>query len=100
MIKRREVLKAGGGLALAGTTALGAGKPLRIGFVGVGARGTGLLELLLQLGGIDVPAIADVDESHVRRAQSIVEKHGQPRPEGYSRSEADFRRLCDRSDLH
>ena len=97
MIARRDILK--GAAALAGAPAFNAGAPLRIGFVGVGARGTALLELLLKLGGVQVPAIADIDENNLRRAQAAVEKHGQPRPEGYSRGTTDFQRLCGRNDL-
>jgi predicted dehydrogenase len=99
MIGRRDVLKAGAAAALAGSQAIGAGAPLRIGFVGVGARGTALMELLLKIGGVQVPAIADIDENNLRRAQTLVEKQGQPKPEGYSRGTTDFKRLCERNDV-
>ena len=35
----------------------------------------------------------------MERSQNLVEKAGQPRPEGYSRGETDFKRLCARTDL-
>ena len=70
-----------------------------MGFVGVGNRGTGLVDILMKLGNVEIKALGDVNEANLRRAQSLVEKSGQPRPEGYSRSATDFRRLCDRNDL-
>jgi predicted dehydrogenase len=70
-----------------------------VGFVGVGGRGTGLLRQLLRLEGVQVPALCDIKEANLARAQDLVVKAGQPRPEGYSRSETDFRRLCERTDI-
>ena len=99
MIGRRDILKAGAGIALATRGSAGQAKPLRIGLVGVGARGTALLELFLKFGGVQIPAIADIDENHLRRAQGLVEKSGQSRPEGYSGGPKDFQRLCDRNDV-
>lgn len=95
---RRDVLKtgllAGAALAAPGAEA----KPLRAGVVGVGGRGTTLMRVLLDLG-VEVPAVCDINEANLTRAQKIVEGKGRPRPEGYSRGETDFRRMCDRNDL-
>jgi predicted dehydrogenase len=100
MIERRDILKAGAAsVALAAGNVVAASRPLRVGFVGVGGRGTSLLDILLKLDSVEVPALGDINENNLRRAQNLVEKSGKPRPEGYSRSETDFRRLCDRNDL-
>ena len=47
---------------------------IRIGVVGVGNRGTSLLRTLLALPGVDVPAICDINEANLARAQGLVEK--------------------------
>ena len=79
-----------------------AAKPMdvvRIGFVGVGGRGRGDLRNLLECEGVEVRAICDVVEANVVRAQKMVTDAGQAQPEGYSRGEQDYKRLCDRGDL-
>ena len=108
---RRDVLKQGGalgaGLALANTGVLtarateraSADRPLSIGFVGVGARGSCLLKILLELKGIEIRALCDIREDRVTRAQRWVTQAGQPEPPGYSRGETDFKRMCEREDL-
>ena len=74
-------------------------RPLRLGMIGVGGRGTSLLELLLMMGGVEIPAICDINLNHLTRAQSMVEKAGQKRPEGYGRDVEDYQRLVYRDDL-
>lgn len=101
-INRREAFQLGmAGLAAAGAvpTLAAQGKPLRIGVVGTGGRGTSLIRNLLKLDRVIIPALCDINKDHLARAQAVVEKAGQPKPEGYSRGEEDFRRLCDRRDL-
>jgi len=73
--------------------------PVRIGFVGVGGRGTHHINLLLKIEGLEIRAVCDIVEDRVVRAQHLVERAGRPRPDGYSRSETDFKRMCDRDDL-
>jgi predicted dehydrogenase len=80
-------------------TARSAPKPLRVGVVGTGARGTALIDLALRFEGIEIPAVCDINEANLARAQNLVESRKGARPEAYSRGETDFRRLCDRKDL-
>ncbi|MBK9166620.1 MAG: Gfo/Idh/MocA family oxidoreductase [Bryobacterales bacterium] len=75
------------------------GRPIRVGFIGVGGRGTSLLRVTLTMPGIEVPAVCDINEANLSRAQSLVEQSGRPRPEGYSSGIEDFRRLVARDDL-
>lgn len=74
-------------------------RKVRIGFIGVGSRGTSLLRTTLALGNVEVPAICDINEAHLKRAQEVVEKTGAKRPEGYSSGMEDYRRLVARDDL-
>src|SRR5262249_48698531 len=78
-LTRRDILKH----ALAGT-ALALAKPVkarsslkrvvRVGMVGVGSRGTSLLQTLLALEGVEVHALADIKADNLGRAQGIVEQ--------------------------
>jgi predicted dehydrogenase len=103
-MNRRDVLKAGA-LAGAGVAALSSAlaaeplKTVRTGFVGVGGRGTGLMRQMLRIEGVQVLALCDINEANLARAQDAVQKAGQPKPEGYSRSETDWQRLVERKDL-
>ncbi len=97
--QRREFLKLAGGGAVMARSLSGPEKPVRIGFVGVGSRGTGLVKILLDVPGVEIPAICDINEEHLKNAQDIVEKRGRKRPEGYSRGAEDYRRMAAREDL-
>ena len=88
-IDRREFLKIGTASTL-GVGAMSSGlrlasaateKTVRLGVVGVGGRGTSHVETLLAMGGVEIPAICDINQQHLTRAQSMVEKAGQKRPE-------------------
>jgi len=74
-------------------------KPVRIGFVGTGNRGTGLLKIIMAVGGVEIPAICDINEEHLLRAQNVVEAGLGRKPELYNRGPEDYRRLCERDDL-
>jgi predicted dehydrogenase len=73
-------------------------KPLRLGMIGVGGRGTSHVKTLLAMG-VQIPAVCDINQEHLERAQSLVEKAGQKRPEGYGRDTEDYQRLVYRDDL-
>src|SRR5438045_3381951 len=67
-------------------------KKVRLGVIGVGARGTDLLRAILKHPGIEVPAVCDISEAAAKRGQDIVEKELSKRPEGYTKDEHDYRR--------
>jgi len=75
------------------------GKVLRIGFVGVGDRGSYHLDAALGIEGIEVPAICDIDTAYLYRAKRWIEGSGRPSPTLYDRGKADFERLCAEEDL-
>ncbi len=74
-------------------------QPVRVAVIGVGSRGTGLLKILLKFPGTVVPAICDIDESHLNRAIQIVEKTHGNTPAGFSRGPYDYRRMLERDDF-
>ena len=73
-------------------------RPVRLGFVGVGSRGTSLLRTTLRFP-VEVPAVCDINEEALDRAAGLVEKAGQKRPESYGRGIDDWKRLVARDDL-
>lgn len=72
---------------------------IRLGFVGVGDRGSYHLDAALGIEGIEVPALCDIDDSYLYRARRWVEESGRPAPRLYGRTETDFERLCETEEL-
>jgi len=66
---------------------------VRLGIIGVGGRGTGLLKDLLAVQNVQVKAICDLVPEKVARAQKAVTTSGQPEPIGFSQGEHDFENL-------
>src|SRR5271168_5551036 len=69
---------------------------VRLGIIGVGGRGTNLLENLLAVDAVEVKAICDLVPEKVSHAQKLVTDAGQPEPRGFSKGETDLRNLTDR----
>ena len=69
-------------LAASAASARSAGDVLGIGLIGVGSRGSVLLQNLLQIPGVNVRAICDIDPEHLERGLKAVENAGQKRPAG------------------
>jgi myo-inositol 2-dehydrogenase/D-chiro-inositol 1-dehydrogenase len=67
--------------ATAGTTR-GPGDTLGIGLIGVGNRGSALLKNLLQIPGVSIRVVCDIDPQHLERGLKAVESAGQKRPVG------------------
>jgi predicted dehydrogenase len=74
------------------------GKEPGIGIIGVGGRGTSLLEDLLAANG-NVRAICDIVPDKAKHAQQLIEKAGQPTPELYTQSDHAYEQLVARDDL-
>ena len=104
-IARRAFIEAGlvgGAATLLGPRAIAADKPLgtvRLGVIGVGGRGTGLLETALALPGVEVRAVCDVVASSAEQAQRIVKAKTGRQPEAYVKDEFAWRGLLGRDDL-
>jgi predicted dehydrogenase len=106
-ISRKEFMQYSAAAGL-GMAAMGAGKPepaaaqnkpLRIGFVGVGDRGSYHLDASLGFENVEVPALCDIKDSYLFRAKRWVEETGRPAPRLYNRGKTDFKRLCVEEDL-
>ena len=73
-------------------------EPVRIGLVGAGGRGTSLLRTMLDLPGVEITAIADLDDNALTRARTICTGQGHAKPVAYARGPQDFRRMVTRHD--
>ena len=109
----RNVMGAGAGLAIAHlgtscaslkTTGVVMPQPtkldrVRVGFIGVGARGSGHVGTMLTLDGVDIVAICDNYPSSLAKAVERVEKAGRPKPAAYGNGDEDYKRMLERSDI-
>jgi len=107
-LNRRDLLKAGTAAAVGLTLSSIKIKPayaqsdknVRIGFVGTGGRGTGLLDIMLRtVEGVDIPAVCDIDEKRVKAAQELVVSKGCKKPEAYFKDEYAYKQLLERDDI-
>jgi predicted dehydrogenase len=85
--------------ALAGWTRDGPADRLRLGFIGIGARGSWLLGLALRRTDCDVTALCDIVPEHARRGADAVREAGRPEPALYTAGEEDWRNLLQRDDV-
>ena len=97
---RRQALKLAGA-ALAASPLMGspALNTVRVGFVGIGVKGSQHVRNLLHIDGVELRAVCDILEEPCKKAQSWAKRLGKPEPEAYTRGERDFERLCERDDL-
>jgi hypothetical protein len=73
--------------------------PVRIGFVGIGLQGGSHVRNFLQIEGVEIKALCDIDEARAREVAQWVVGEGRPAPDLYTRGETDFKHLCERDDI-
>ena len=102
----RDLLKLGAAGAGMAVTGLGLpnktkarDKPVRIGFVGVGDRGSYHLDCALGMEGVEIPAICDIKKSYLYRAERWIKEENKPAPTLYGRGRTDFLRMMENEDL-
>lgn len=72
---------------------------VRVGFIGVGQRGTGHVKHYCHLEGVEIKAICDTHEEVLDRSINYVVKQGFAKPERYTGSEYAYRQMLDRQDI-
>ena len=72
---------------------------VRFGMIGVGARGSGLMENVLMFPRTEIRAVCDLVPDRAQAAAQRVEKRTSRRPEAYSGSESAWEKLLERGDL-
>ena len=75
------------------------GRPIRLGFVGVGDRGSHHLDVALGIDSVEIPAICDIAPHYLYRAKRWIEEAGKPAPKLYGKNRTDFERMCAEEDL-
>lgn len=104
-MERRKFIKSAalgtGAITLAQTYSFASDitKKVKIGFIGVGGRGQGLLNEILTLDWIEVPAICDINPIALTASQEILKKHGREKAGEYGKDELDYKKLVERDDL-
>jgi predicted dehydrogenase len=74
-------------------------KTIRLGFVGIGGRGSYHLNAALGIEGVEVPALCELKPVRLHQAKRWVVQAGLPEPRLYDRGPDDFKRLCQEEDL-
>ncbi len=72
---------------------------IRVGFVGIGVKGSQHVNNLLHIDGVDLVAVCDIREEACSFAQEACSRLGLRRPRVYSRGDVDFRRMCETEEL-
>lgn len=106
-MKRRDFLKKTAASAaltsFSGINAFAIGsqtaEKIKFGFIGVGARGTGQLKVMLQRKDIIVTAVCDIDEKRLTEAADIVAQAGMSKPKMYGKDNYAYRELLADKDV-
>jgi len=72
---------------------------VRVGFIGLGMRGPGAVQRFTHIPGTRIVALCDLYAEKVEKAQTILDRAGQPRAVEYSGSEEAWKELVQRDDL-
>ena len=72
---------------------------VRVGFIGVGGRGSSHVSRMMTLDGVDVIAICDNHPPTLANSIANVVKTGRPQPAEYGKGDEDYKRMLERKDL-
>ena len=102
--KFMEVSAATGiGMAIAGNSfarpAVPPKKTVKVGVVGTGNRGKSLMGNLLHVEGVEIPAICDINQEHLKQAEELLTSAGRAKPELYIKDEHTYKKMFERDDL-
>lgn len=104
MSTRRNFIKksaiAGAGIAMVPNLSFGIARnfkkdKLKVGFIGVGLRGTNHLNNVLNRDDVLVTALCDIDPKRIAIALNHIKEAGEPEPKVFSKSELDYKNLLD-----
>ena len=71
---------------------------VRIGFIGLGMRGSGAIYRYTFLDGVKIVALCDVVPENVEKAQKVLRDKGLPKADVYTGAE-DWKKMCERDDI-
>lgn len=75
------------------------GKPVKVGIIGTGTRGTDHVGTLLDIEGVEISALCDLTESKAANAANMCEKAGKKRPTIYCKDKFTYKEMLDREKL-
>lgn len=105
MNRRKFLVNTAAGAALALSTspfsyaASSSSNKIRLGFIGIGARGTGQLALTLKRKDIVVTAVCDVDQERLENSAKMVQDAGMAKPAMFGAGNEDYKNLLLRDDV-
>lgn len=71
---------------------------VRVGFIGVGSRGSGTVQRLANVEGVEIKALCDLLPENVSKAMDSI-KGKSHSPDSYSGTEESWKEVCDRDDI-
>lgn len=72
---------------------------VRVGFIGIGSRGSGTVERFARIEGVSVIALCDLYEDRARAARKAIREFSDHDSELYHGSEDTWKQLCERDDI-
>lgn len=72
---------------------------IRVGFVGIGVKGSQHFRNLLHIDGVDMRAVCDIRSVRCDWARDQCKKLGMPDPTPYTKGDYDFKRMCEVEEL-
>lgn len=72
---------------------------VRIGFIGIGGRGSAAVERILHIGHTEVVALCDVDEEKVTKYRKVLADNKRKKAKEYHGSEYAWKKLCEQKDI-
>lgn len=72
---------------------------VRVGFIGVGRRGSGHVRRFCYIDGVEIVSICDTDKASLEQSLDTVVQKGRRRPSAHTGSDYAYRDLLDRNDI-
>ena len=72
---------------------------VRVGFIGLGDRGSGAVERFTKIEGVEIKALGDLREFAVKASQDDIAKYGLPAAKEYYGDENSWKGLCEQEDI-
>ena len=71
---------------------------VRVGFVGIGMRGSAAVQRFTHLQGVEVKGLCDLVQENIDKCQKMLTDAGMAAADGYT-GEEDYKKLCERDDI-
>lgn len=72
---------------------------VRVGFIGVGQRGYGAVLRFTNIEGVEIKAVADMEQINLDNARQVLADAGFPKADEYIGDENAWKQLCERDDI-